>query len=156
MLQGATVLGVAVGGWISDAVAATDARRRLGVQGISYLIAAPFLLLFLVRPAFGLVAAGVTAFSFFRGIGQASENPALCEVVPADYRSTAIGVMNTGATAAGGLGVLLAGYLKTAFGLGTVFAGIAGLFVIAGAAMLLAAWRWAGPDIARAHATTNR
>jgi predicted MFS family arabinose efflux permease len=80
----------------------------------------------------------------------------LCEVIPADYRSTAIGVMNTGATAAGGLGVLLAGYLKTTFGLGTVFAGIAGLFLIAGAAMLLAAWRWAGPDIARAHATTNR
>jgi sugar phosphate permease len=150
MLQGATVLGVAVGGWISDAVAAKDARRRLGVQGLSYLIAAPFLLLFLVRPSFGLIAAAVTVFSFFRGIGQASENPALCEVIPARFRSTAIGLMNTGATAAGGLGVLLAGFLKAAFGLGTVFAGIAGLFVVAGMAMLLAAWRWAGDDITRA------
>lgn len=152
MLQGATVLGVAAGGWISDVVAASDARRRLGVQGISYLIAAPFLLLFLARPSFALIATAVTVFSFFRGIGQASENPALCEVIPPQFRSTAIGLMNTGATAAGGLGVLLAGYLKAACGLGTVFAGIAGLFVVAGSAMLLAAWRWAGRDIARATA----
>jgi predicted MFS family arabinose efflux permease len=94
----------------------------------------------------------VTVFSFFRGIGQASENPALCDVIPARFRSTAIGLMNTGATAAGGLGVLLAGYLKVSFGLAAVFAGIAALFVIAGAMMLLAAWRWAGDDITRASA----
>jgi hypothetical protein len=152
MLQGATVLGVAVGGWISDAVAARDARRRARRAG-RQLPDRRTVPAAVSGPPFVWTDRGLRdGVSFFRGIGQASENPALCEVIPARFRSTAIGLMNTGATAAGGLGVLLAGYLKVSFGLAAVFAGIAASFVIAGAMMLLAAWRWAGDDIARASA----
>ena len=125
------------------------------VQGLSYLAAAPFLLLFLARPGFAVVTLAVSIFSFFRGLGQANENPTLCEVIPVRYRSTAIGLMNTCATAAGGVGVLLAGVLKSTFGLNAIFAGISLLFVIAGVALVYAYGHWITRDIERANSTAN-
>jgi MFS family permease len=152
MLQIATVIGIAGGGWLSDRVAAADARRRMLLQGLSYVVAAPFLWLFLAQPGFALVAVAVSAFSLFRGLGQANENPVVCEVVPAPFRSTAIGIMNTCSTAAGGLGVLLAGVLKQSFGLNAIFAGISVCFLISGAVLILAYRVWTERDIARARA----
>jgi predicted MFS family arabinose efflux permease len=155
MLQISTMLGIGLGGWISDRAAASGTQRRMLVQGLSYLAAAPFLLLFLVHPSFAVVTLAVSLFSFFRGLGQANENPTLCEVIPVRYRSTAIGIMNTCATAAGGVGVLLAGVLKSTFGLHAIFAGISLLFIIAGGALVFAYRHWIARDIARANATTD-
>jgi len=152
MLQISTVLGIAIGGWISDRAAAGGAKRRMLVQGLSYLAAAPFLLLFLTHPGFTAVTVAVSAFSLFRGLGQANENPTLCEVIPVQYRSTAIGIMNTCATAAGGVGVLLAGILKRSLGLDAIFAGISLLFLIAGLALVVAYHRWVERDLQRARA----
>ncbi|MCX6953438.1 MAG: MFS transporter [Verrucomicrobia bacterium] len=156
MLQISTVLGIAAGGWISDRAASAGPKRRMLVQGLSYLAAAPFLLLFLTRPGFAVVAVAVSVFSFFRGLGQANENPTICEVIPARFRSTALGIMNTCATAAGGVGVLLAGVLKRAFGLNAIFAGISLLFVIAGLALVVAYRRCMDGDIARARGEDAR
>lgn len=150
LLQGSTVLGIACGGWISDWAARRDPRHRMLAQGLSYFAAAVFLLPFLAHPGFALVSVSVAAFSFFRGLGQANENPTLCEIVPERYRSTAIGFMNTCATAAGGLGVMLAGFLKAALGLNAIFAGLALLFTIAGAALVYAHRHWMARDLARA------
>ena len=55
--------------------------------------------------------------------------------MPVQFRATAVGCMNTAATAAGGLGVLLAAVLKRGLGLETVFAGLSGVFVAAALAM---------------------
>jgi MFS transporter, Spinster family, sphingosine-1-phosphate transporter len=153
MLQISTMLGIAFGGWLSDRAAARGTQRRMLVQGLSYLAAAPFLLLFLLRPGFAVVTLAVSIFSFFRGVGQANENPTLCEVIPVRYRSTAIGIMNACATAAGGLGVLLTGVLKSTFGLNAIFAGISLLFVIAGVALVYAYRHWITHDIERANST---
>jgi predicted MFS family arabinose efflux permease len=150
MLQISTMLGIAGGGWISDWVARRSPQSRMLVMSLCYLGAAPFLLLFTTRPAFGLVVLAVSAFSFLRGLGEASEKPCLCDVVPARYRSTALGLMNTLATAAGGLGVLLAGLLKRDWGLESVFAASAGVFVVAGLCLFIG-YRWLLPlDLARA------
>ncbi|MCX6939485.1 MAG: MFS transporter [Verrucomicrobia bacterium] len=155
MLQISTMLGIAFGGWLSDRAAQRGTQRRMLVQGLSYLVAAPFLLLFLSRPGFAVVTLAVSLFSFFRGVGQANENPTLCEVIPVRYRSTAIGLMNTCATAAGGIGVLLAGVIKSTFGLNAIFAGISLLFVIAGAALVYAYRHWITRDIERANSTEH-
>jgi sugar phosphate permease len=152
MLQISSVLGIALGGWISDRAATRDARRRMLVQAVSYFAAAPFLMLFLLRPGFALVTVSVSLFSLLRGIGNANENPTLCDVVPESFRSTAVGIMNTCATAAGGVGVLLTGVLKAELGLNGVFASISLLFVVAGTALLLAYWLVMPRDVARASA----
>ncbi|WP_415909572.1 MFS transporter [Oleiharenicola sp. Vm1] len=135
ILQVSVVLGMFVGGWVSDLVAAKAPHRRLLLFSAGYLGAAPCLLLFLGRPSFTVVAVAVSAFSFLRGFAQSNERPTQCEVVDAAHRATGIGIMNAVATGAGGCGVLLAGMLKREIGLGGVFAGVSLCYV--GAAVLL-------------------
>jgi len=144
------VLGVFLGGWISDRAAAQDRRRRMLVQGGWYLMAGLFPLLFLLRPGMLLAGVAIAGFSLFRALGQINENPVLCEVVPAHFRSTAVGLMNTWAMGAGGVGVFVAGVLKDQFGLNAVFAGLSLLLATATAGCLLG-YRWLlSHDIARA------
>ena len=150
MLQISVMLGILVGGWISDKVAANAPHRRMLLYGIFYLVGAPFLLLFLGRSAFPVVAAGIAAFSFLRGLGQANDNPTQCEVVPPQFRATGVGIMNAVSTAAGGCGVLVAGYLKRAVGLDTIFASVSGIFLLAGLVLLLGYRFFMRTDIAQA------
>jgi hypothetical protein len=104
----------------------------------SYLVVSPVLLLFLTRPGFALVVGTISTFSFLRGFGEASEKAALCEIVPPAGRATAMGCMNTLATAAGGVGVFLAGWFKGAIGLNAVFSASSGLLLISGISLFLA------------------
>ena len=152
MLQGAVVLGLMTGGWLSDRAARRGAHRRMLAYGTCYLFAAPFLLLFLTRPNFAVVAFTVSAFSFLRSVGAANDTPTQCEIVPAQFRSTGIGLMNTCATAAGGMGVFFAGVLKSEFGLNAIFATIAGAFALAGVILLVTYRLFIRRDIARAQA----
>lgn len=138
MLQGAMVVGIAVGGWVSDRYARHDGRRRMLLLAGSYLVVSPVLLLFLTRPGFVLVVATISTFSFLRGFGEASEKAALCEIVPPDGRATAMGCMNTLATAAGGVGVFLAGWFKGAIGLNVVFSASSVLLLISGVSLFFA------------------
>jgi len=133
MLQIAFVIGLAVGGWISDVVSDGRPRRRMLMLALCYLAASPFLLLFLAEPGFLVVVVAISAFSLLRGMGDACEKPALCEVVPARYRSTAIGLMNACANANGGIGVFLIGWMKGSLGLNAMFAALAGCLFLAAA-----------------------
>jgi MFS transporter, Spinster family, sphingosine-1-phosphate transporter len=156
MLQISVVLGAMAGGWISDRVATTAPHRRMLLYSLFYLGAAPFLLLFLGRPEFTIVAMGLSAFSFLRGVGQANDNPTQCEIVPPQFRSTGVGIMNAIATASGGCGVLLAGVVKEDVGLEHVFAGISGVFMVAGIALFAGYRFFMRRDIARAEKSTLR
>jgi predicted MFS family arabinose efflux permease len=150
MLQISVVLGVLAGGWISDRVSANAPHRRMLLYGIFYLIGAPCLLLFLGTPSFAVVAIGVSLFSFMRGLASSNDNPTQCEIVPPQFRSTGVGIMNAVATASGGCGVLLAGFLKREVGLGGIFASISVCF-FAASILLLCGYRFLiRPDIARA------
>ncbi|MBI4908914.1 MAG: MFS transporter [Acidobacteria bacterium] len=141
LLQLSTVAGIGAGGWLSDVAAKRSPRLRMLFQSLCYFAAAPFLLLFLTQVTFAVAAVAITAFSLLRGMGGVNENPTLCDVVPERLRSTAVGFMNLGATAAGGLGVLLAGWLKAHIGMAGVFASITIVMVVA-ACLLLVGFRW--------------
>lgn len=153
MLQVSVVLGVVVGGWISDRVAGDAPHRRMLLYGCFYIVGAPCLLLFLGKPSFMVVAVGISVFSFMRGLAQSNDHPTQCEIVPPQFRATGLGIMNAVATAMGGCGVLLAGYFKAHFGLGAIFATISVCF-LAAAALLLTGYRFLlREDIARAQAS---
>lgn len=152
MLQVSVVLGVIAGSWISDRLSARAPERRMLLYAVFYFAAAPFLLFFLGQPAFPVVAAAISAYAFFRGVGQANDNATQCEIVPARYRSTGVGIMNTISTAAGGCGVLIVGYLKRELGLGAIFASVSGIFVLAGLVLLTGYLRFIRDDIRRAQA----
>lgn len=150
MLQISVVLGVLAGGWISDRVSAHAPHRRMLLYGCFYLVGAPCLLFFLGQPAFPVVAVAVSVFSFCRGLAQSNDHPTQCEIVPPEYRSTGVGIMNACATAAGGCGVLLAGVLKRDVGLAGIFAGISLCFLVAAVVLLIGYRFFIRRDIARA------
>ncbi|WP_438480424.1 MFS transporter [Oleiharenicola lentus] len=152
MLQMWLVVGVLAGGWLSDRVAAHAPHRRMLLYACCYLLGAPCLLLFLGQPSFTVVAVGVSVFSFMRGLANANDNPTQCEIVPPEYRSTGVGLMNAVATAAGGCGVLMAGILKREVGLGGIFAGISLCFFAASALLFVGYHFFLRKDIARAQA----
>src|SRR5262249_41573073 len=106
-------------------------------------------------PEFVIVAAGISAFSFFRGLGQANDNATQCEIVPPQFRSTGVGFMNSIATAAGGGGVLTAGLLKPQFGLKPIFPRNSNPFIIPGVVLLVFYRCFMRRDIARAQAYAN-
>jgi predicted MFS family arabinose efflux permease len=139
VVQGAAVLALILGGVVSDRVASRGPRRRMLIQIICALAAAPFLLVFFTRPQVWAVSAGVLCFSFCQKFGDANIAPLTCDLLPRRCRSTAFGLMNTANCLAGGVAVMTAGLLKRHFGLGGVF-GMISATTLAFAGVLLPAY----------------
>jgi MFS transporter, Spinster family, sphingosine-1-phosphate transporter len=144
------VFGIGVGGWLSDRVAQREARGRAMLKALSFLLSCPFLYFFMGTPTFILLAAMLVISSAVRAIGVPSEYPIICDIVPSVYRSTAMGIMNTAATAAGGLGVLLAGMFKQTLGLNVIFGASAFLYAVTGGVMVGAYYLSMTRDVERA------
>jgi predicted MFS family arabinose efflux permease len=134
LLEFPGLFGVVVGGQISDFVARRKSVNRMLVQSICYFIGGALLLTFTTRAAFALVASAVFVFSFLRSLASANEGPLLCDLLAPRQRSTAIGLMNSANTFAGGIGVLGAGVLKQNYSLATIFGSVS--ILVFGAAAL--------------------
>lgn len=137
LLEFPGLFGVVTGGQISDSVARRGRANRMLVQSVCYFVGGVLLLTFTTRAAFALVAAAVFAFSFLRSLASANESPLLCDLLAPRQRSTAIGLMNSANTFAGGVGVLGAGVLKQNYSLASIFGGVSVL--VFGAAVITAA-----------------
>ena len=144
------LLGTGVGGWISDKAIRRNGRARVMIKALSFLVSCPFLFFFIGAPTFALLATMLIVSSFIRAIGLPSEHAIICEVVPPQYRSTAIGIFTTCGSAAGGVGVLLAGLFKKEFGLNMIFGSCSLLYGAAGRMLLLVYYFFTAKDMARA------
>lgn len=149
------LLGTGFGGWISDRVARRNPRGRVLVKALSFLVSCPFLFFFIGAPTFTLVATMLIVSSLIRALGVPSEHAIICEVVPAPFRSTAVGIFNTCGSAAGGVGVMLAGLFKQQLGLNVIFGASSFLYAIAGLVLLGLYYFFMGRDMARARAFEN-
>jgi sugar phosphate permease len=138
MLQMTATVGAMMGGWGSDRVARSLPRRRLIFGALCYFAAAPPLLVFLGHPSYALVSILIASFAFLRALGLTTEPTVACDLLQPRLRSTALALMNTANCLAGGIGVLLAGFLKSRFGLGGVFAGVSVMTFLAAALVLVA------------------
>ncbi len=144
------LLGTGLGGWVSDKVALRNTRGRVLVKALSFLVSCPFLFFFIGAPTFALVAALLIISSLIRAMGVPSEHAILCEVVPPQFRSTALGIFNTCGSAAGGVGVLLAGLFKQQLGLNVIFGASSFLYALAGCVLLGLYYFCMGRDMERA------
>ncbi len=149
MLQSAMAVGVPLGGVLSDYVAGKHVHRRMLMQGVFFLLAAPFLLTFLLKPDYVVTSISIFAFSFLRGMGGGNENPMVCDLLAPHQRSTAVGLMNTANCFAGGIGVLVAGALKAGYGLGGTFAGVSVIVFTAGLLLIAGYYFFIRRDLAR-------
>ena len=84
---------------------------------ISGAISAPFLLVFLApQPELLWLNLSVFAFSFTHSFGDCNTSPLTSELLPRNLWSTAFGSLNSANCVAGGIGVMVAGFLKPAWG----------------------------------------
>lgn len=124
-LQGGRVSGVLLGGIPSDRAARVAPRYRMLIMVCAYGLAAPLLTTFAWSSAWSLIAASIFGYSMLVGMGYVNAQPLLCELLPEHLRSTAIGFMNMTSCFVGGAGILIAGMLKSSFGLTNAFASLA-------------------------------
>jgi MFS transporter, Spinster family, sphingosine-1-phosphate transporter len=122
--------GQVVGGVVSDRVARGGLHRRMLLQAVLILCAAPMLLAFVLTRSLTLIMAALVVYSLLRTSADLNMLPLLCDLAGVDKRSTAFGITNMVNTLAGGLGVFVAGYLKSGFGLDGVFAGVTGILAL--------------------------
>ncbi|HWC00254.1 MAG TPA: MFS transporter [Bryobacteraceae bacterium] len=141
LLQAPSVAGVALGGYLSDRIAGKHRHRRMLIQCFTYCCAAPCLLAFLGKPALLVVGMCLFGYGLFRSLGSCNETPILCDLLHPHLRSTAIGLMTTTNTLAGGAGIFLAAVLKRDFGLSGVFGGMSALTLVS-AVLVMAGYRF--------------
>ncbi len=139
MLQMTATLGAMLGGWGSDRVARKAPARRLIFGALCYFASAPLLLGFLGRPSYAMVSVFIAGFALLRGLGSTTEPTVTCDLLEPRLRATGLALMNTANCLAGGIGVMIAGFLKSRFGLAGVFAGVSVIMALA-ASLVLAAY----------------
>jgi len=148
-VQAGAMIGILAGGYFSDRVARKTVQRRMLFHSLCYLAAAPLLLAFVASSNYTIILSAIFGYSLLRAVGGANANPLLCDLLPKNSWSTAVGLMNTTNCFAGGVGILIAGYLKRDFGLGGIFAGTAGIVLLAGILLLLGYFLFLRRDLER-------
>lgn len=125
------------GSVVSDALAKKGLHRRLLMQLVLILLAAPTLLVFVVTKNSFAIMTALVLYSAFRNAGDLNIVPLLCDLVGRQKMSLAIGVTNMLNTLAGGIGILAAGFLKESMGLTGVFASVAGILFLDAAVLFV-------------------
>jgi len=135
-IQAASFAGIIAGGLAADFWGARRSRARVWVQAAGLCAAAPFLFMMGSTASRAILLPALVLFGLGRGIYDSNAMPVLCQIAPAQLRSTGYGVFNLFSCVAGGVAAALAGYLKSRLGLAVAFQAAA-LVLIAAAGLLL-------------------
>ncbi|NLX96305.1 MAG: MFS transporter [Rhodopirellula sp.] len=129
----AALVGVLIGGPLSDALARKVVGGRLRIQTITMFLGA-MAIVFMSRGASVWAAcAGMAVFGLFRGLYESNTHASLFEVVEPKYRSSAVGAMVMMAFLLGAVAPWLMGFLcDRGFSMSSVFAGYSLAYVIGG------------------------
>ena len=107
---------ILVGGVITDRFVKRMPRFRLGFQILALLCGAPMLVLIGFAPSFAGLLVSVSAYGVFRGFFEVNTHASLFDVVPPQFRSTAVGLLNMIAFFFGGLSGVAMGALSQKWG----------------------------------------
>ncbi len=137
-LQGATLVGMLTGGVLADTLYRRTKAARLWLLTVSLIGCAPFL--HFLGNSDALIATRVAAMGFglFSGFFMGNIFPSAFEIVPADARASAVGVLNLFGAVISGFATLAGGALKQSVGINNLLTytalayAMAGLAVIAG------------------------
>lgn len=150
-LQTGTLVGMLGGGVLADLLYRRTRSSRLWLLTASLLLCAPCLHLLGNASTLGLTCTAATGFGIFSGFLMGNIFPAAFEVVPADTRASAVGVLNFCGSLLSGLAPLVGGMWKRTVGMEQILTGTAFVY-LAGAVILLAGIRYLFPrDYARVH-----
>ena len=107
---------ILVGGVLTDRFVAKMPRFRLGFQIAALLLGAPMLLWIGLSQSFVTLLVAASAYGVFRGFFEVNTHASLFDVVPPQFRSTAVGLLNMIAFFFGGLSGVAMGALSQKFG----------------------------------------
>lgn len=135
-IQAASFAGIFVGGLAADYWGSRFVKGRIWVQCAGLAAAAVFLFLIGAADSRALLIIALLVFGLGRGIYDSNAMPVLCQIAPAQLRSTGYGIFNLVACVVGGIAAAGAGYLKSAIGLGVAFQAAAVILISAGAMLV--------------------
>jgi MFS family permease len=144
-IQGASVGGIVLGGWVADRWGLRSPRGRIYTQAAGLLLASPFLFLLGHADTRVLLLAALVVFGIGRGFYDCNTMPVLCQVASDDLRSTGYGIFNFAGCLAGGVVAALAGALKGVLGLAAAFQIAAGILCLSGLLLLRIQLRLSDP-----------
>ncbi|MCQ2391698.1 MAG: MFS transporter [Kiritimatiellae bacterium] len=140
------VVGVFLGGRVSDRLKVWRPAVRLEVEIVAILLSVPFLLLTAWAGSLPLMIAAIFAFGFATGIYDSNLYAAMLEVINPRYRAVATGIFGCGGCIFGAFGPGVMGWMNDHFTIRASFASLAG-FALAGAALIvLARFRYFNHD----------
>ena len=135
------LVGVLIGGTLSDAWVKKFAGARMTMQTIAMLLGAPAILFMGLAQSPVAVYAWMAVFGLFRGLYESNTHASLFDVIEPKYRGSAVGVMVMVAFMVGSFAPWLMGYLRgvlePGMGLSYAFAGYSVSYVIGGLAVLV-------------------
>jgi MFS family permease len=150
-LQGATLVGMIGGGVGADRLYRLSRSARLWLLTATFVLCAPCLHLLGNAETLALTCVAAAGFGLFSGFLMGNIFPAAFEVVPADTRASAVGVLNFCGSLLSGLAPLVGGAWKRSVGMEQLLTYTAFVYLV-GAAILLATIRYLFPrDYARVH-----
>lgn len=139
-VQLASAVGSLAGGWLADKWRERTPGGRMLVQAIGVFGGAPCVVLCGLTQSLGWLIVSLTVWGLFKGLYDANIFASVFDTVGPETRGTAAGFMNTvGWLAGGGSAPLVIGWVSQSQGLGPSIAMAAGVYLLAGVLLLLAA-----------------
>ncbi|GMW00685.1 MAG: MFS transporter [Candidatus Hydrogenedentota bacterium] len=139
-LQMASMVASPIGGWIADTLRRKMFGGRMIVQAVGVLCGAPFVYLCGVTQELATLVIVLTCWGFCKGLYDANIFASIYDVIPANARGMAAGLMNCiGWLAGGGTAPIIVGALADRYDLGTAIAVTSCMYVLAGIVLMLGA-----------------
>lgn len=150
-VQLASLVGAPLGGWLADRLRSRMPGGRMLVQAIGVLAGAPFVVLCGMADSVAVLIAALACWGLAKGMYDANIFASVYDVIPAEARGSAAGLMNTiGWLGGGTLAPVVIGVLSEQYGLSMAIAMAAAVYLLAGVFLLIAVFRYAPRDAAEA------
>jgi sugar phosphate permease len=113
-LQAAALIGVIVGGALTDRWSRAGEHRRITITVLGLCLAAPGILLAANTNLLAAAIIGLMIYGLMRSFADVNMMPILCLVADPRYRATGYGILNMFACVVGGLTIYAGGALRDA------------------------------------------
>jgi MFS family permease len=140
-LQMASVAGVIAGGILADRTSRRRRSGRIEVQAIGLLLGVPFLFVSGWTTSTKVLLISFVGFGLFKGLYDANIWASLYDVVPANRRGIAAGVMNSLGWLGGGMAPILVAAALHETSLSVCISATAAIYLVLGLGALAVTWK---------------
>jgi MFS family permease len=120
-VQLGSAAGILLGGYMADRTSSRNRRGRLWTQAVGLGVAAPFLFITGSVSSAVFLITSLFMFGIGRGMYDCNCMPILCQIARSPLRATGYGIFNCAGCICGGVMAVVAGWMKSHFGLSLAF-----------------------------------